>query len=497
MRKLTRIKPIFVFVSFFLFLCLSGPFILGNQLDLFEAIKKGDVELAKKLIAENRGINKNDKETRMTPLMLAAVEGHQEIVEALLNAGAKINAVGNKGMRPLMYAVHAGHANIAKLIIDKGAKLNSMNNLGHTALIIATISARLDIIKFLLDAGAKVNAGNEGWTALWNAALYGKVDAAKILIERGAKINKRNGNGLAPLSIATWKGNIEIIRLLLDKGAKINVWTTKQYHRPLMYAAMKGYLDIAKLLIEKGAVIKLRSSWGYTALMYAVKNGHKEVAELLMENGADIHKKTNAKDTLLILAAQGGNLDLVKLFLEKGIEINKCNALKYTPLCAALGNGHDEIGRFLMDKGAKARKCGPNANMIEGYFAYDTGKVYMMSAERYESAGNSQKALEHYLIASKNFEEATAKLKKTANRFGKGRKRSILLSIIGAVVSVGGLAAAKSGYDTTFYDTIYKVASSDRAVAPDLDKKKKYTEWSERSNRYHLACQEKILKLKK
>jgi len=54
--------------------------------------------------------------------MMAAQNGHTEVVEALLGKGANVNAKDNDGATALMAAVHKGHTDIVQLLKKAGAK---------------------------------------------------------------------------------------------------------------------------------------------------------------------------------------------------------------------------------------------------------------------------------------------------------------------------------------------------------------------------------------
>ena len=45
-------------------------------------------------------------------------------VEALLNSGGDVNAVGSKGMTPLMHAAELEHLAIARLLLERGPDVN-------------------------------------------------------------------------------------------------------------------------------------------------------------------------------------------------------------------------------------------------------------------------------------------------------------------------------------------------------------------------------------
>ena len=56
----------------------------------------------------------------MTPLSMASMKGHLEIVRALLDAKAGANKADNDGWTPLDEAVNGGHDEVADLLRDFG-----------------------------------------------------------------------------------------------------------------------------------------------------------------------------------------------------------------------------------------------------------------------------------------------------------------------------------------------------------------------------------------
>lgn len=101
-----------------------------------------------------------------TPLHWAAHNGEVEIVTALLDSGAQIDAdeIGLYGGKPLHWA--AEHApNIVELLLARGAAVDSRNlmpgeMLGYTPLIMCACQRNdcAECARLLLDAGADINA---------------------------------------------------------------------------------------------------------------------------------------------------------------------------------------------------------------------------------------------------------------------------------------------------------------------------------------------------
>lgn len=78
-----------------------------------------------------------------TALHLAARQGGFEVVDILVKAGAKIDAVDNEGWTPLMRAANASNPKIVKLLIDNGADATAKNSVGESA-IINSLNSRCD-----------------------------------------------------------------------------------------------------------------------------------------------------------------------------------------------------------------------------------------------------------------------------------------------------------------------------------------------------------------
>lgn len=85
-----------------------------------------------------------------TPLHIAVRRGDAEIVPAMLDAGADINAKGDEGFTPLHYAVMYDDVRIVRLLLDRGADVETMSSWGESPLDSASrrrIAAVVDAIQ--------------------------------------------------------------------------------------------------------------------------------------------------------------------------------------------------------------------------------------------------------------------------------------------------------------------------------------------------------------
>lgn len=114
----------------------------------FSGVVQGDVALVRDVLASNpdavrwaKPVKENDKPfaTNETGLMLAAQEGHGEVMRLLIDAGAELNARQSRRWTALMYAAERSREGAVALLLAKGANTALKNEGGDTA---ATIAAQ-------------------------------------------------------------------------------------------------------------------------------------------------------------------------------------------------------------------------------------------------------------------------------------------------------------------------------------------------------------------
>jgi hypothetical protein len=73
-----------------------------------------------------------------TPLIIAAIRGHDEVVRVLCKMGARIDARDAQGFTALMRAAANGYAQVVGVLLDAGADPSCVTEDGYTALMLAT-----------------------------------------------------------------------------------------------------------------------------------------------------------------------------------------------------------------------------------------------------------------------------------------------------------------------------------------------------------------------
>ena len=277
-----------------------------------------------------------------TALMLAASEGHLEVVELLLNTWAYAfkNAEDSNGNTALMLAASEGHLEVVELLLKVGANKEATDNDGQTALILAASKGHLEVVKMLLKAGAKVDATSiKGATALIFAATEGHAETVDILLKAGAKKEARDSDGNTALMCAVERGHVAVVEMLLKAGANKEA-VTYDGDTALISAASEGHVAVVELLLEYRAELEA-TSFECTALMMAASAGHTAVVELLLKAGANKEATDYDGDTALIRAAYRCHAAVVEVLLRAGAEVDAMGDECKTALCWAIHSSND------------------------------------------------------------------------------------------------------------------------------------------------------------
>lgn len=119
-----------------------------DESPLMLAALKGHKELVRKLIARDADVNKPG----WTPLHYAATSGELEIMALLLEEHAFIDAQSPNKTTPLMMAAHYGTPEAVKLLLQEGADPTMRNELGMTAVDFALRGNRKDSAELIAAA---------------------------------------------------------------------------------------------------------------------------------------------------------------------------------------------------------------------------------------------------------------------------------------------------------------------------------------------------------
>ncbi|NOT60884.1 MAG: ankyrin repeat domain-containing protein [Acidobacteria bacterium] len=162
----------------------------GLELSIFEAAATGQSARVKALVKQDAQLANAFAADGFAPLGLATFFGHRATVEALLAAGADVNAASRESMKitPLHSAASARQFEIARLLIAHGADVNPLQ-------------------------------AASGLKPLHEAAANGDLAIARLLLEHGADLNAKTHDGKTPLALALARNQTEMVAFLRERKA--------------------------------------------------------------------------------------------------------------------------------------------------------------------------------------------------------------------------------------------------------------------------------------
>ncbi|CCK67845.1 Pho81p KNAG_0A01560 [Huiozyma naganishii CBS 8797] len=196
---------------------------------LHYASELGKTKMAQDMINVDCGIAEYidalDNDSR-TPLVLAIINNHNDIVEALLMQGhAELwpNMNGNLQFSPLLTACRYNNYGATKIILrlcnERGIQFNSVQDShGLGALhLVAKYGGDPSLIDLLIEYGADPNELDslDNLPPIVYAIKEGRPLLVNKLLKSGANINMKDDEGKSPLFYALWESNIRVLNELL------------------------------------------------------------------------------------------------------------------------------------------------------------------------------------------------------------------------------------------------------------------------------------------
>lgn len=237
-----------------------------------------------------------------TPLLFAARHGAVDSARLLLDAGADLNDSAADGNSALVMAAMSGHGQLGELLLERGADPDA-SGAGYAALHAAVLRSQPGLVRALLAMGANPNARlvkstpvprwtyqfiftlrEKGATPFMLAAKYLEPEMLRMLAAAGADPLLSMEDGTTTLMAAV--------------GLGLNRSTNRRSRliAPELVAAEWAnedlVLDTVKAAVDAGAavaaVINETGRGGNTALHGAARNRFRTVVEFLVAQGGDL-----------------------------------------------------------------------------------------------------------------------------------------------------------------------------------------------------------------
>jgi ankyrin repeat protein len=311
-------------------------------------------------------IAKIDVNLRSDPLW-KHIEREGIFKRLLAHPNIKVNEPSINGQTPLYLASLQGHENVVKMLlavvgIDVNPTVTDSDQMApaagamwreYTPLLVAIMNGHEKVVGMLL-AHPNINvnqADKTGRTPLCLASELGQFNTVMRFDyhDRHLDVNQEDETGRTPLIVASRHGHEEVVDFLLKESKR----------RAFLFFNGQSYQLQWPFLIN----INRADETGETPLIVASRHGHEKVVKLLLAHRTivsghkiDVNQPDMSGRTALYLAALKGNEKVVKLLLDaEGIDVNRSiyrvsisDAVYRTPLIAAIAGGHENVVKMLL-----------------------------------------------------------------------------------------------------------------------------------------------------
>merc|ERR1712106_1089087 len=315
-----------------------GQFSMSLELKFYIACETGNASTVADILArEDFEVNVRNQDN-CTPLLLASLNNHPEIVGMLLaNESIEVDVYDEKNQSALIHGCEVSSVESVKLLL-KHARctddyVNHTDDTGTCALLYAAANSNTDteITKMILNRpGTEVNNGDDqGFTALHHAMVKNKTDIVRVLLANSnLKLDILDNYGANALIEACTSNCIDCVELFIeDKRCNSGLINQKCENgdSALIRAVKLGNFVIVRLLLSyPGVDCNITDSTGFTPLMFAMGPGlcNREVMEkdtnsvklLLANKNTKLDVTDPEGRTALEFAFRANHLEGIKLF---------------------------------------------------------------------------------------------------------------------------------------------------------------------------------------
>lgn len=327
---------------------------------LHYAAHGGSSDIVKYLIKQKQIAIDVENNKYLTPLLVAAKQGHLDVIKILYSKGANISQRYDDGRNALHFAVQNKSTKCVQYLLKKGLHVNSVDHNGFTPVHSAAENGNTEMLKYLRLCGSKMFAKRytDNWTVFHFAAHSGSIDCVKYLIDvAGYNVNDGNNDDAdTPLHIAAYRDHYELVKYLIACNADTGI--IRKDGSTILHSAATGgninlfeYLSNLKEFQYQGADVKDAS--GYTPILAAAEGGHLNMIKHLLAKGVPISQTQINGTTLMHSAAYGGNVDCIRYLVETyNLDVNGKSFECVTPLHVAAGEGHFNVLEYLVEMNA-------------------------------------------------------------------------------------------------------------------------------------------------
>ncbi|MEM1259259.1 MAG: ankyrin repeat domain-containing protein [Bacteroidota bacterium] len=354
-------KKNYIFPIFYL---VTTMMLAQDNLFLQREYWKGDPSIAavEKAIAEGNDITELNQYL-FDGVCYAFLEqvNNTTMVHILNKKGNEVDKMTHDGRTYIFWAAYKGNLEMMQWLVDRGAKANIEDAHGYSVLNFAAIAGQTDpkLYDFLLEHDANINATNHsGANALLLVSPFAKdFGILEYLMDKGLSFDSADDEGNGLFQYASKGGNIAMLKQLIEKGADFKKVSASGENALFMAAAgtrgQQNGMDVYHYLEGLGLANDLVNKDGENLLhLISWRNKDMDLYDHLLGAGLDMNLQDNEGHTPFMYASGGNSLEVVR-FLGKQVKNFDVKDTKgRSALAWAVSRNKPEVVKFLLDQGA-------------------------------------------------------------------------------------------------------------------------------------------------
>ncbi|KAL2832519.1 ankyrin repeat-containing domain protein [Aspergillus cavernicola] len=167
--------------------------------------------------------------------------------------------------------------------------------------------------------------------------------------------------GDSALAIACYNNHPDIVQYLIAAGADTSVsvmgeiaspFSPEHQHGPLLHATRHGYTEIVTILLDlESDVNSVDPQYHRSLLSWAAGNGHLDTVHALLSHSrpADLHQADDRGHSAIFWAAANGHASTISSLLVAGAVVDAVNIDNQTPLILAIAHGIERTPAHLQE----------------------------------------------------------------------------------------------------------------------------------------------------
>ncbi|WP_353285749.1 ankyrin repeat domain-containing protein [Wolbachia endosymbiont (group A) of Gastracanthus pulcherrimus] len=366
-----------------------------NYMLVHLAVECNSVPIVKLLLAKEAKVNEpiyelDEAKSKLTALHIAALHGHQEIVQLLLNNDANSllkdsqgrtprDIVGDvKGKKAIIEMLEEGEQRYAEAGATRRQNRQgtlpqpnnktpgnlAVNGNNATAAVQACNARDQEENNGTTPNNRKIYVQDEDEQTSSNSIVNeNNTDKVDDTLEKEQAIRERDAMAQklqeAEQRLANNQKRIEHNDLHSQHPEQYTTYNGEQIFLNKSNSGDSGiYFDadeseaLDQSILEDGEDINAQDKDGVTHLHYAATYGYVEIAEYLIDNGVDVDAQDKDGVTPLHYAAAKSAKESVKLLIKRKANINAQDKDGHTPLYFAVANDNKELAKLLIKYGA-------------------------------------------------------------------------------------------------------------------------------------------------